>query len=199
MTLLQEKTAPLHGLIMPGGGSQRMPQGGTQTEVCARLLRPHCEKIFLSVRESVPTQPGLAALEQLKDGYVNMGPLGGILTALESNPACAWLIVTSQHPLLDEATLAFLVENRAPLCHATAFRNPGDDQPEPLFAIYEPSALAHFIELMDNGITLPSEMLLKSDIQLIDPPFLPSQLTLKTPEDAPQLLWWIKDKDRKSG
>ena len=200
MISLREQTAPLNGLVMAGGMSARMQQdkaaldyhGKPQTEVCFDLLRPHCAEVFLSVRPDQADLPGRKGLPQLHDKYTNLGPLGGILTALDSAPDCAWLVVACDLPLLDEATIAFLVDHRDPMCQATAFRSSGDGLPEPLCTIYEPSAFNHFLGLIDKGISCPRKALQNSNTKLFDPPFFRALDNANTPQEAQQLLWWLK-------
>jgi molybdopterin-guanine dinucleotide biosynthesis protein A len=76
----------------------------------------------------------------LADAIPDKGPLGGILTALESDPAAAWLVVACDLPMLGAETLAQLVASRDPSAEATAFRSDIDGVPEALCTIYEPGA-----------------------------------------------------------
>ena len=112
--------------------------------------------------------------------------------ALDSAPDCAWLVVACDLPLLDEATIAFLVDHRDPMCQATAFRSSGDGMPEPLCTIYEPSAFNHFLGLIDKGISCPRKALQNSNTKLFDPPFFRALDNANTPQEAQQLLWWLK-------
>ena len=43
---------------------------------------------------SAAAMPSLAALPRIHDAYADMGPLAGILTALEAHPEAAWLVVS---------------------------------------------------------------------------------------------------------
>ena len=161
--------------------------GRPQSEVCFDLLGNFCEKVFLSVRAEQSELPGRHGLPQIHDTFADMGPLGGTLTALQSNRAVAWLVVACDLPLLDDATLRFLVEHRAPAMHATAFRSTYDGKPEPLCTIYEPSAFAHFVGLMDRGVTCPRKALMQSETLLLDQPFTRALDNANTPQEAQQL------------
>jgi molybdopterin-guanine dinucleotide biosynthesis protein A len=138
---------PINGLLLVGGRSRRM--GCDKAELAVRgseslrdrglrLLRGVAEDVHLSIAAddqrsySVPT---------LADRVADQGPLGGILTALESTPGKAWLVMACDLPNVDEETLAHLVAARDPESDVTCFRSEIDGVAEPLCAIYEPSAL----------------------------------------------------------
>jgi len=73
-------------------------------------------------------------------------------------------------PLMDSATLRFLVEHRDAQHGATAFRNPHDGRPEPLCAIYEPSIGVRLMDYYRQGITSLRLILMQSDVWLLDAP-----------------------------
>lgn len=200
MSYLDEQIAPVHGLIMPGG----FPMGGRDADeamarraaqhvhACHDLLRRHGGEVFLSLPPGRTALPGCENLTALPDKFVNMGPLGGILTAMDSNPDVAWIVVASDLPLVDEPTIAFLFQQRRPHGHATAFRNPNDGIPEALCAIYEPSCLTHFLAQLERGAATLQDVLLSSDVVLVDPPYAPQPPEGGGPEADRNLLWWIK-------
>lgn len=124
--------APLHGLVLAGGRSARMGddkaliayRGRPQAEYLFDLLRPHCAAVHLSCRSDQAQLPGYVGLPRLVDAYADLGPLAGILTALESRPGAAWLVAACDLPYLDAAAVAALVAGRDPAALATAFEGP---------------------------------------------------------------------------
>jgi molybdopterin-guanine dinucleotide biosynthesis protein A len=87
---LQGRQAPLRGLVLAGGLSQRMQtdkgrlrygaQGREQREVAAALLAEVCQDVFVSCRaEQAAELP--AGLQPLPDTFLGLGPVGGILSA----------------------------------------------------------------------------------------------------------------------
>jgi molybdenum cofactor guanylyltransferase len=170
--------APLSGLVLAGGRSQRMGSdkallayhGKPQVEYALDLLAPHCAQRFVSCRAEQGAQAGLAGLPQIHDSFFDLGPLGGILSALAARPGSAFLVIACDLPFLDAATLSALVAGRDPTLAATAFQG-YQDLPEPVCAVYEPAALPRFLELVDRqGIRCPRKALINSSIRLLSPP-----------------------------
>lgn len=125
-------TAPLYGLVLAGGRSTRMKSdkavlvyhGRPQAAHTLDLLSAHCDRVFLSCRADQGSVEGLSHLPQLHDTYSNLGPLGGILTAMEAHPDAAWLVAACDLPYLDHSALNTLVAGRDPASMATAFAGP---------------------------------------------------------------------------
>ncbi len=178
----------LYGLVLAGGRSTRMGRDKAllvyrdkpQVEVVRDLLSGFCRAVFISCR---PDQVGLPE-PRLVDRYDNIGPLSGILTAMDAHPDKAWLIVACDLPFLDRATLEFLTAHRDAKKPATAYRGRIDGLPEPLCAIYEPAMRARLHHFVREGITCPRKALIRSDTHLLD---LPDPLALENanrPEEA---------------
>lgn len=104
----------LNGLVLAGGKSQRMGNpkdkinwhGKEQRYFAADLLAPFCNEVFISCRKDQLENfdPNYNALT---DTFLNMGPFGGILSALRSQRDKAWLVVACDLPLLDKKSLEF--------------------------------------------------------------------------------------------
>jgi len=164
----------LHGLVLAGGRSTRMGADkallayGTrpQLDICFELLGRHCSKAFVSTRRGLP-RPGFPVIE---DTLENIGPIAGIIAALESAPASPWLVLACDLPYVDDATLAFLVAHRNPAKPATAFVSANDGLPEPMCAIYEPGFLAGLKAFVAQGIHCPRKALIRSDIERLTLP-----------------------------
>ncbi len=197
----QSTVAPLLGLVLAGGHSQRMGRdkgliewhGRPQREHLADLLReavggsgsddqPAAERVFLSVRPGqLAEAPPFAVVE---DSFLGLGPFGAILSAFRARPDAAWLVAACDLPLLDAATLDFLVKNRRPDRLATAFRNPTDGLPEPLVAIWEPMAYAAMLSFLAQGRSCPRKVLMNTGCHLLDAPSPAALTNVNTPEEA---------------
>lgn len=148
-TAHNQPIAPLYGLVLAGGHSQRMGtdkgllhyHGKPQREWVADLLALHCSSVWVSCR---PEQAHSISppYQALPDRWPNAGPMGALLTAFEHAPEAAWLIVACDLPLLDADGLAELVHQRAINADATAFLNPDIEAPDPVLSIWEPPAHA---------------------------------------------------------
>jgi molybdopterin-guanine dinucleotide biosynthesis protein A len=179
------------GLVLAGGRSQRMQRdkallpyrGETQLSRVARLLAPHVDQVYVSVREDQRDEPERARWPQIVDAISDIGPAAGILAAQAAKPQHAWLVVAVDLPQLDAATLAHLMQMRDTRRLATAYRSSLDDLPEPLCAIWEPASHAPFATFIATGRHCPRKFLINHDAALID---LPSQQALhnvNTPEE----------------
>jgi molybdopterin-guanine dinucleotide biosynthesis protein A len=181
---------PLFGLVLVGGRSARMRadkaalvyHGKPQAEHCLDLLTAHCAQRFLSCRRDQADQPGFAGLPQIHDTFLDMGPLGGILSALRAHRQAAFLVVACDLPFLDAASLAALVAARDPARIATAFAGPQDGLPEPLCAIYEPGCYPRALELLGQGIQCPRKVILRSDSRIVPAPDLRSLINANDPD-----------------
>lgn len=149
------QATPLFGLVLAGGHSTRMKSdkalleyfGKSQAEVCYELLGSYCESTFISSRSNQWSNQSLSKLPQIHDAYMELGPLGGILTAMQTYPDAAWLVAACDLPFLDSETLHYLVENRNPFKVASCFQSEKDNFPEPLCTVYEPKAFYEVIAI----------------------------------------------------
>ncbi|MFD1770252.1 NTP transferase domain-containing protein [Sphingobacterium suaedae] len=187
----EQHNPPLHGLVLAGGKSTRMGtrkdemlwHGKQQRYYAADLLAALCASVYISCRKEQ-----LADFDSnyrpLADTFMDMGPTGGILSALRSNRKVAWLVVACDLPLLDERTLSDLVKQRN--CHkiATAYQSPFDGLPEPLITIWEPDSFHVLLRFLGDGMTCPRKVLLQSDIQLIESSEPSRLMNVNTPADA---------------
>ncbi|ANH80523.1 molybdenum cofactor guanylyltransferase [Niabella ginsenosidivorans] len=187
----KNNTLPLNGLVLAGGKSRRM---GTDKDLirwhnkeqryyAADLLSHFCEEVFISCRPDQAKEMD-AAYKTLPDTFLNMGPFGGILSALRSQRDKAWLVIACDLPLLGEATIRFLIENRDRKRIATAYESPHDGLPEPLTAIWEPESYPVLLDFLGKGITCPRKVLQNSNLTLLRPAQPEALMNVNTPEDA---------------
>lgn len=168
---------PLHGLVLAGGKSTRMQKdkgllryhGLDQRTHVHQLLRKYCAEVFVSCNA---TQVAEVAnkLPYLEDCFLNLGPKGGILTALQYNPNAAWLAVACDLPFLSADTLAYLVQHRDPTKMATAFYDSEGKFAEPLLTIWEPRSYPQLLQFLSLGYSCPRKALINSDVKLLNIP-----------------------------
>jgi len=167
---------PLHGLVLAGGKSTRMKKdkslleyhGKEQVSYCFDLLSQFCDRVFVSNRKDQARLAAHKKMPQIHDVFVDIGPLGGILSAMIRDPEAAWLVLACDLPFVNGSTIGTLVKKRNSSRMATAYRSayePG--LPEPLCAIYEPKALFRILQFLARGIQCPRAILRRSDTRLI--------------------------------
>ena len=189
---LAGRRAPLRGLVLAGGLSQRMQTdksrlrygaaGREQREVAASLLAGVCQDVFVSCRaEQAAGLP--PTLRPLPDTFLGLGPLGGILSAFRHDPNAAWLVLACDLPFLTATTLGQLVAGRQPGRLATAFQSPGNEFPEPLITIFEPRAYPELLRFLGMGYSCPRKMLINSDINLLPTPGGEALRNVNTPAE----------------
>lgn len=156
-------------LILIGGKSSRMGtdkslldyHGKPQREYLFDLAKKFCSEVYFSCRAEQ-----FFSENTIVDKNPS-GPISGILSAFNHNPDTAWLIVACDMPLLDEANFELLLQHRNKDKIATAFFNPENNAPEPLFTIYEPNSFEILSSQLETGNKSPKYFLQNNDIQLI--------------------------------
>jgi molybdopterin-guanine dinucleotide biosynthesis protein A len=117
-------------------------QGKAQALLCHELLSTRCERAFLSLRNDQEIPEEWRRIPQVADSYEGIGPLSGVLSAMEQYPAASWLVLACDLPFVTGPALDELIRFRDLGCPVTAWRDPQKGYPEPLFAIYEPACRA---------------------------------------------------------
>ena len=182
---------PVYGLVLAGGQSRRMGSdkalllrdGQSQLAHMVTVLSDSLDKVFVSARKDQAQDPERGRFNLIVDRYDDMGPVAGILSALEQHSEADWLVVACDLPNIDAATLTFLLQNRASDKPFTAFRSTHDDLPEPLCAIYRSGSDTIVRQFVDDGIFCPRKILLRSDTLLLEQPNPNSLHNVNTPDD----------------
>ncbi|MGK6340727.1 NTP transferase domain-containing protein [Chryseobacterium sp. DT-3] len=180
----------LNGLVLAGGKSLRMGNpkdkinwyGKEQRYYAADLLAPFCDEVFISCRQD-QLENFDTDYSALTDTFLNMGPFGGILSALRFQRDKAWLVVACDLPLLDKKSLEFLIENRNTEKVATTYESPFDGLPEPLITIWELKSYPLLLNFLGSGNTCPRKVLINSDTLILKPDNPDALMNVNTPED----------------
>ncbi|AQX03068.1 NTP transferase domain-containing protein [Elizabethkingia anophelis] len=187
----QNRIPSINGLVLAGGKSTRMGtakdlmnwHGKEQRYFAADLLTPFCDEVFISCRQD-QLENFDTSYNALTDTFLNMGPFGGILSALRSQRDKAWLVVACDLPLLDKNSLSFLTASRNSEKVATTYESPFDGLPEPLITIWEPKSYPLLLNFLGIGNTCPRKVLINSDTLIIKPQNPDALMNVNTPEDA---------------
>jgi len=183
---------PIYGLILAGGESRRMGQdkalllrdGKSQLAHIAALLEDVTDRVFVSTRSEQQGEVERSRFAQIVDRYKDIGPIAGILSAMDEYPEVDWLIVACDLPNIDTATLRYLLDNQSGKQPFTAFRSSHDGLPEPLCALYRSGSDAIIRQFVDNDISVcPRKILIRSDTHLIEQPNPVALDNINTPHD----------------
>lgn len=186
----------LYGLILAGGKSRRMGQdkallkrdGRSQLASLVALLEPMVERVFVSTRPDQSEEPERRQFAQIIDRYSDIGPVAGVLSAMDEYPGVDWLVVACDLPNIDEETIRYLIDNCSAEKPFTAYRSSHDDLPEPLCAIYRHGSEAIIRGFVDAGPTCPRKILIRSDTKLLVQPDPRSLDNVNTPEELQESL-----------
>ncbi len=183
----------LYGLVLAGGQSTRMKQdkatldvhGKSQVTFCYELLTPFCDQVFVSTRKDQFDSRNLKDYLQVHDiePFINIGPLGGILSAMTQHPEADWLVVACDLPYLNPKTIKHLIQKRNPKKMATAFISAEDEMPEPLCAIYEAHSLDALMNFRKDGGACPRKFMLNHAVELLTQPDKKALINVNNPEE----------------
>jgi molybdopterin-guanine dinucleotide biosynthesis protein A len=191
MTSIENKIPALNGLVLAGGKGKRLGRdkglikwlGKEQRYHIADILKAQCAEVFISCRADQRAEI-LENYRSLPDTFLDLGPYGGILSALRAQPDRAWLVVACDLPLLDADTIQFLIANRNRRTIATTFKSPHDGLPEPLITIWEPESYPVLLSFLAKQYSCPRKVLLNSETTVLQPPIPDALMNVNTPEDA---------------
>lgn len=168
----------LRGLVLSGGKSKRMGSpkaeiayhGKPEYERCCELLNTVCDEVYLSTSEFwSPSNMRLDFVKKLPDPKAgSIGPLSGMASAFTMHAASAWIVLACDMPFFDAKALEQLCSNRDMSAQATCFRG-YQGRPEPLCAIYEPSAGEEIVLSFMQEKNCPRQMLERMNVRLLEP------------------------------
>jgi molybdopterin-guanine dinucleotide biosynthesis protein A len=196
--------APLYGLILAGGSSSRMHrdkaalryQGKTQLDRAFELASRHVARVFVSVRADQTSDPTRAQRPMIVDSVAGSGPMAGIRSAFAAYPQVAWLVLACDLPFLSDAAIEHLVCERAAAGadgFATAYKSAHDGLPEPLCAVWEPSAAQPLADYQAGGGHCPRKFLIRHGARLLEPQDTRALDNVNTPEEYTQALATLDD------
>jgi len=180
---------PLNGLVLAGGRSSRLARdkgsidyhGVSQASWALDLLTGLCEQRFVSVRRAQLALPAYRDLPCIVDREPSEGPASGLAAAFEREPGFAWLLVAADMPLLTRSLIERLAAERDARGIVTAFRH-ADGTPEPLCAIFEPTARLRLADGANGAISLRG-LIEGGPASLLVPDDETALRSVNTPED----------------
>lgn len=184
-------SSPLYGLVLAGGESRRLGRdkallrrgGVSQLARMAALLDDVTDEVFVSTRAEQQAEPERSRFPQVVDRYEGIGPVAGILSAMDEYPDADWLVLACDLPNVDARTLAVLLERRSDARPFTAFVSSHDGLPEPLCALYRAGSDAIIRGFVDDGLVCPRKIMMRSDTELLEQPDPAALDNVNTPED----------------
>lgn len=185
---------PIYGLVLSGGKSKRMGSdkallerdGQTQLAYIVELVGDHVERVFVSTRDDQENDAERRRYDQIVDHYEGIGPLAGILSAMDDHPDADWLVVACDLPNISSETLEHLLANSSADHPFSAYVSSHDGLPEPLCAVYRACSKAIVRQFADDGFHCPRKILIRSDTHLLEQTDPASLDNVNTPDDLQQ-------------
>jgi len=157
--------------------------GQSQLGHLVSLLESTADRVYVSTRRTQQGEPERGRYATIVDRYDNIGPVAGILSAMDEHPDIDWLMVACDLPNIDSKTLTYLLDNRSDEKPFTAFRSSHDGLPEPLCAVYRAGSDAIIRKFVDDGIICPRKILIHSETLLLEQPDPTALDNINTPDD----------------
>ncbi|UEG53582.1 NTP transferase domain-containing protein [Mucilaginibacter daejeonensis] len=187
---LEERLTPIKGLVLAGGKSTRMKEdkgsieyfGKSQRVHVYEMLNKHCAGTYVSY-DDIASIDDNESIPVITDSFLGLGPLGGILSAMRTDPNSAWLTVACDLPFLSAETLEYLVAHRDTSKVATCFMDSNGKFPEPLITIWEPRAYAVLLQFLAQGYACPRKALINTDVAILQAPDVSEFANINNPEE----------------
>lgn len=181
----------VYGLVLAGGKSRRMGhdkalldrRGQSQLAYIASLVESTVDKMFVSSRQDQSDDKERARFPQIIDRFDNLGPIAGILSALQQEPDVDWLVVACDLPNIDKATLDYLLDEASGEQPFTAYQSSYDGLPEPLCAVYHSGCMPIIEKFIADGVKCPRKILIRADTRLLTQRNPASLDNINTPDD----------------
>jgi molybdopterin-guanine dinucleotide biosynthesis protein A len=185
------KPDTVFGLVLAGGRSRRMghdkallqQDGRSQLQRAVDVLQESLDEVYVSTRADQAEESERSRYAQIVDRYEDMGPLAGILSAMESHPGAGWIVLACDLPNINSLTVKTLLENRSEEQPFTAYESSYDQLPEPLCAYYSPQSQKVIRQFIDDGIVCPRKIMIRSDSKMLQQPDPTALDNINTPED----------------
>ncbi len=167
---LQQREAPLKGLILIGGKSTRMGQDKSALEYYGKPQKDSAKELLEA--QEIPTyfsvQTSTGNSDEISDTFLNLGPFGGICSAFQKEPNAAWFVLPTDVPFVSKELVSLLLSKRNPSKTATVVQGKDSEFLEPLIAIYEPKAYPLLLQYLAQGYACPRKMLLNTEVEIIE-------------------------------
>lgn len=151
--------------------------------VIAQVIAKLTDEVYISCRTE--QADNFRDYPVLIDRYPNAGPLGGILSAMETFPGTTLLTTPCDTPTINVVLLHSLIHNLTPAADGVFIKN-NSEEIEPLIALYHPSSFSQMKNAYLNDILSVK----KAISRLQNPIFISaddSPANMNTPEDLKRI------------
>lgn len=167
-----------------GQDKATLPRGRqSQLAYLVHLLEDQLDRVFVSTRADQRNETERSRFQQVIDRYHDVGPVAGILSAMDEYPDVDWLVVACDLPNIVALTVSHLLDRRSAEKPFTAYVSSHDGLPEPLCAVYTAGSADVVRGFVEEGVHCPRKILIRSDTLLLEQPDPRSLDNVNTPDD----------------
>lgn len=185
------KIPVLKGLVLTGGKSTRMGSdkcqlqfnGVPQYKKAFELIQLFTKDVFISCRKDQSASYPDMEDRFIFDRIIDIGPMGGIISAFMYDPNAAWLVMACDLLLVNQETIEELITQRNASAIATAPCVSDPQFPEPLMAIWEPKAFPLLVQSIVQGQSCPRKLLIQNKCTRVFPKEGYRLANVNSPED----------------
>ncbi|WP_203247524.1 molybdenum cofactor guanylyltransferase [Sporosarcina beigongshangi] len=161
------------GIVLAGGESRRFgsPKAFAKLgqryfyEIAIDALKVCCDEVIIVTRpELVDNYPVEVGVITDVAEFAGLGPLAGILSAMESVEADRYIVLPCDMPYVDEAVIGKLLVQHEQAVTAVVV----DGRQHPLVSIWDRSVKGNLREALDNGQLRVMPVLKSSGVRWID-------------------------------
>lgn len=190
---------PLSLLILTGGKSERMGQskawmsyhGVPQWKFLEAEGQQLFDEVFISCRQEQQVEFQSDHSTVIPDVFLDMGPLGAILSAMKQYPNRSFVVAACDMPNLNRHVWHHIIRSRDARKLATALWNEKMQWNEPLAAIWESHAYPYLLDWIAKS-SCPRKFLSHVPVLSVVPENNEDILNVNTPEGFDS---WIKHRD----
>lgn len=161
------------GIVLAGGLSRRFgsPKAFAKLdnqcfyEIAIEALEANCDEVIIVTRQELLERfpEGVKVITDILD-YTGLGPLAGILSAMESVEADRYIVLPCDMPYVDEVVVGKLLAQHEKGVTAVVV----DGRQHPLVSIWDGSVKDNLQDALDNGQLRVMPVLARSGVSWID-------------------------------
>ena len=180
----------MKALLLIGGKSQRMGAEKHLLDVNGRTQYHHLYNMLTDMGLEVCVSCNIEQYRDLPeshyklvDQYDAIGPIGGLVSAINHRPEEPWLIVACDLVNVTKETLTRLIEAADDDHDIITYQPKGSDYLETTVTIYQPSSFRVVLDAIEMGLYGLQRVLKKCKVKTVAPNDNAELKNVNTPED----------------
>ncbi|MEQ8472763.1 MAG: molybdenum cofactor guanylyltransferase [Marinoscillum sp.] len=180
----------MKALLLIGGQSTRMGMEKYLIDVNGKTQYHHLHQLLTSLGLDVCVSCNLEQYRSLPeshyklvDQYDSIGPMGGLVAAINHNPEESWLVVACDLVNLTKNTITHLMKAADKEYDIITYQRSDSPHLETTITIYNPSSFRELLDAVETGIYGLQRVLQKCKVKTIRPDDDDELKNVNKPED----------------